>query len=198
MGWLYTYKPENQSVMQFFKEHFDHETALKKGEVLDCAVVNMRTAYIAYRVTHKDTGRTFVLGVICLINYSRDRYNFGYKDMEEFCGPCEAQCPERILKQLSPLDQIEPHYGTSYEWACAWRERCRENIKNRKRLTELNIGNVIKFREPIKFSNGIERDTLRLAAKGRGKGSLIFEDLDGYGRFRVSRNFMANRNFMVR
>ena len=43
-------------------------------------------------------------------------YNFGYKDMSEDMGPCEATCPKSILKLLTPTDS---------EYANAWRERCR-------------------------------------------------------------------------
>jgi len=44
-------------------------------------------------------------------------YNFGYKGMDEGCGPCEAKCPKSIFNLLTPTDN---------DFANSWRERCRE------------------------------------------------------------------------
>lgn len=68
----------------------------------------------------------------------RNYYNFYYKDMDETCGPGQAECPESILKLLSPTDS---------QWANEWRERCRENAKRKKSpdaLRNLPIGAVIR------------------------------------------------------
>lgn len=70
---------------------------------------------------------------------SRDYYNFCYKDMDETCGPCQAECPESILKLLSPTDS---------QWANEWRERCRENAKKKKSpdaLKNLPLGTIIRY-----------------------------------------------------
>lgn len=40
---------------------------------------------------------------------------FGYKDMDDTMGPCEARCPVQILALLSP---------TKNDLANKWRERC--------------------------------------------------------------------------
>ncbi|MBQ8133271.1 MAG: hypothetical protein IJ192_02500 [Clostridia bacterium] len=64
--------------------------------------------------------RTF--GVVFLTSVDmKDYYNFSYKDMEETCGPYNYDCPESILKLLSP---------TTSEFALQWREKCREHRKN--------------------------------------------------------------------
>lgn len=70
---------------------------------------------------------------------SREYYNFSYKDMSEDMGPCEDRCPASILSLLSPTD---------YEYALAWRERCRANIEKKKdphALKNLPVGSVIAF-----------------------------------------------------
>lgn len=43
-------------------------------------------------------------------------YGYGYKDMDETCGPCEVDCPLRLIDAAdAPLN----------EWAREWREKVR-------------------------------------------------------------------------
>lgn len=70
---------------------------------------------------------------------SCDYYNFSYKDMSEDMGPGQADCPESILKLLSPTDN---------EWANEWRERCRQNAARKRSpdaLKNLPVGAVIRY-----------------------------------------------------
>ena len=70
---------------------------------------------------------------------SRNYYNFYYKDMAETVVPGQADCPQSILKLLSPTDS---------QRANEWRERCRENAKRKKSpdaLRNLPIGAVIRY-----------------------------------------------------
>src|SRR3546814_944011 len=65
--------------------------------------------------------------LVCLVRWnprSRDGHQFGYKDMSENMGPCEADCPAAILELLSPTD---------HEYALDWRARCRANLVLRAR-----------------------------------------------------------------
>lgn len=65
---------------------------------------------------------------------------FYYKDMCEFMGPVESNCPASILNLLSDTDS---------EWALAWRKRCRDNIEEAKKphaLKNLPIGSAIRFK----------------------------------------------------
>lgn len=91
-------------------------------------------------------GVTF--GVVVLTNVnSKDYYNFAYKEMDETCGPGQSECPDSILKLLSPTDS---------EYALAWRKRCAEfNAKKKAKLTPatLPVGTTIRF----KLWNGEER-----------------------------------------
>lgn len=64
-----------------------------------------------------------------------DKGDFGYKDMDETCGPCEDNCPIGILNLLTP---------TNNKWANEWRNACRNNAK-KKRHSKLPIGTVIRF-----------------------------------------------------
>lgn len=70
---------------------------------------------------------------------SRDYYNFGYKDMDETCGPAEVKCPKSILKLLTPIDS---------DVANQWREKCwtyHNNIQQKPALGKLRVGSIVKF-----------------------------------------------------
>lgn len=47
-----------------------------------------------------------------------DGDEFAYKDMDETVVPCYYDCPNSILKLLTPTDN---------KWANQWREKCRKN-----------------------------------------------------------------------
>ena len=75
--------------------------------------------------------------VVCVTRTNiRERENFWMKVMSEDMGPFYYDCPESILRLLSPTDN---------QYALEWRRQCREN---RKRLTpgKLPIGTRIKFK----------------------------------------------------
>lgn len=74
-----------------------------------------------------------VSGTVCLTQ--TDQNQFGYKDIDETCGPGYYKCPKSILDLLSP---------TSDKWANEWREECRKNLAKPK-LADLPIGSEIKF-----------------------------------------------------
>ncbi len=157
MGWTYTRKDKNTKIIDFFKEEFNSE----RGEVVDCAVVARRTAYIAYRYKAGNlAGHTFAL--VCLLDYRNYDYcNFGYKDMDESMGPCEAECPERILNLLSPLS-ADVLKGSGY--ALEWRVKCYANLANKKTLKN---GDIIQFATPLHFTNGDVIQDFQVVKMGR-------------------------------
>lgn len=84
-------------------------------------------------------------GTVCLTSSRKEgRYTlFGYKDMDETCGPYAYDCPESILKLLTDTDS---------EFALNWREMCRKKAtekreakKNPHTLNNLPIGAVIEW-----------------------------------------------------
>lgn len=183
MGWTYTYKPKNVSVRQFFEERFNYnEDDGKYGKIIDCAVVNLRTAYIAYEIGDA-LGKREVIAIVCALDYKpNDYYNFGYKDMDESMGPYYYDCPERILKLLTP---------TEHEWAKEWREKCWKRIQRKKARPKLKKGMVIKFADPIVFSSGRQEDTFRMEDPRR----LIFSDR--WGRRYKLRRYILDLGFQV-
>ena len=71
--------------------------------------------------------------------------------MSEFAGPNVCDCPQRIIKLLSPLNDENDVNG----WARGWRKRVDEYWNKRKELQN-NNGNVLKTKEPISFTSGDE------------------------------------------
>lgn len=98
------------------------------GTLLKDAMVGS-TWYGAVKLT--STGEVF--GMIMLTS-ERDRYWFGYKEMDETCGPCHNDCPESILKLLSPTDN---------EFANKWRQACHERNERRKALNRAKVIQVM-------------------------------------------------------
>lgn len=185
MGWTFVRKPAGQSIREFFEQRLggcypDGST----GRVLDCAVVNMREAYLALERTWPD-GRREVSAVVCLLEYRpRDVYNFGYKSMDEQMHPYCYNCPERILRLLTP---------TGNEQALKWRGKCWERIRARRARPGLRKGMVIRFEEPIRFRSGRIESEFRVADPRR----LLFTGRDGWGRYRLRRWLLEERAWSV-
>jgi hypothetical protein len=126
----------------------------------------------------------------------KDYYNFGYKSMDEFCGPVDSKCPAKLLAMLSPFKPealVKPPRteGSNYdppafaEWAAAWRERCRANLVNRAALV---VGGRYVPPYPLKFTDGVTTSLLTLVEKAGRK--LRFVRHDGM-RVRVSQDMVS-------
>ena len=150
MGWTTTYKPSYITTREFLVDRFTDDGEKHCWKVLDVAIKNRRTAYMAIERTSKQTGQRIVFAVVCLLQYwpKASYENFGFKDMDESMGPCERDCPERILKLLTPTDS---------KFAQQWREACWENIRRRKAIRGLKVGDLVEFEEPVLFTDGSRR-----------------------------------------
>jgi hypothetical protein len=125
MGWMFCQRKKGTSIKSFFQERFDFENDTKKGEIIDCKVVKLRTAYIAYKITDKENNTFKVVAVVCLLHYRKGHWGsseMGYKDMDESMHPYYYDCPLSILSKLTTTDN---------ENAISWREKCMENKKKK-------------------------------------------------------------------
>lgn len=117
-------------------------------------------------------------------------------------GPCEDQCPERILKQLSPIEEMGLH-PESAEYATKWREACWANVAKRKTAKAAKEGSIIKFASPITFTNGFEHDRFQLTLDGRKerffpvfeRGMNRYAIPGGYIRYRITN--WKHKNFEI-
>jgi hypothetical protein len=114
MGWLFQNdKLRHQTPAEYITRAFTHDNETTAATVITAAAVG-GTIYVAIRNHDKTTGKSYVFcGVILFKNNERD--GFGYKDMDESMGPCEVDCPDRIMRLLSPIEEI-PNPGYAAEW----------------------------------------------------------------------------------
>jgi hypothetical protein len=61
-------------------------------------------------------------------------------------GPCESQCPARVLAAIEAAIPEPPN-----EWAAEWRARCRRNIELRAAAAAVKPGAIVRFPEPLDF-----------------------------------------------
>jgi len=159
MGWTYTHRG-NTPIKEFLANRVNCENDHAKWLLLDVAIVKMRTAYMAVEIIRRDkesgqlnmTTRK-VVAFVFLLDYrmSESGHDTGYKDMDESMGPCESECPERILRLLTP---------TSHEYALAWRKRCWEIIAERKSFRLQKDGIIAT--KPISFRDGRTRSRFKI------------------------------------
>ena len=176
MGWTYTNKRSYETVDEFFERELlgGHLKPVGKG-----ALIHFHEYYRA--VLNEKTNKIFCL--VCLVDLKGDRdFNFGYKDMEDSCGPTVYNCPKRILDVLSKTD---------HEWANEWREKCRQRLEKRSSSNKIKEGTIIRFNHAIEFTNGAKADTFVLCVeKGYGrhrarKYFAIYENGIQHGRYRI-------------
>ncbi|HXJ38899.1 MAG TPA: hypothetical protein VNH18_06445 [Bryobacteraceae bacterium] len=160
----------------------------ERNKLLDCATIGS-IIYAAVESPRLDgePGTTVWGLVVITSNDNRDRFNFCHKEVSEDMGPCESDCPARILDLLS-----DP---APSEYAAKWRERCRANLAKKAAAKTIQPGQVIRFAEPIAFTDGYKGDTFKLM-KRPGKRSVTFIPAEGgYTGYRISR--WQTRDFAV-
>jgi hypothetical protein len=97
-----------------FKDVFEEEyyQAISSKKIIEYAEIvesnHESTFYVACKRTNGAIGANVIL-------FSRNGGEVLWKEMDEGMGPYGYDCPERILKLLSPLSQIE-YVGYSEEW----------------------------------------------------------------------------------
>ncbi len=179
MGWLYMRSLDGHSgPRQYLDAQFTFERPERRVRVLRSSLVKMRTYYAAVEVVPTD-GAHMVTAVVCLVRYNpRDAegYVFGYKDMDETMGPCEAECPAAILDLLTP---------TRSEHALVWREWCRAAIAKRAAARKLRDGDLVVFAEPVRFTDGSEHRRLKVVVDERRPRGVRFRPPDGGALYRI-------------
>lgn len=183
MGWLFMSRASldgHKSAKSYLDAQFTYERLQQEGstrglKVLSSSCPGNRVYYAATQEMANGVGGE-IFAIVCLVRWNpRDKegYIFGYKDMEESMGPCEDECPARILDMLSPTDNKN---------ALDWRARCRAN--NALRSRKLNDGDRIRLPEPITFVDGHKGQEFIVRRRGR---RIVLRDPDTGGLYRISR-----------
>ncbi len=181
MGWLAMsrfHMGGHETPKAYLDAQFNYTDDLPDGgtqglRILASSCVNNKVWYAAAQVMKNDEpGEVF--GLICLVRWNpkaRSGEHFAYKDMCESMGPCEDECPERILNLLTPTDR---------EHSIDWRARCRANIARRRR--PVADGALVRFPNPLVCRGGQEETDFRVHKQG---SKLRFFRSDGAGPYRV-------------
>jgi hypothetical protein len=172
MGEHRTPKTYLDAKFTYFRAHDDGSVTDRRVVASSC--LNNRTYYAA---VHDNGAAGDIYAIICLVRWNpraSDGFVFSYKDMDETMGPCEAECPERILRLLTP---------TTHEHAIDWRRRCADNLQLRAR--PIIDGMRIKLPAPMTFSNGYVGDDFVVTKRG---SSITLRPTDGQGYYCI-RNF---------
>lgn len=117
MGWLFSTRwPTKSAIIQHLTETRSWESAkglmVTRETLAKCVRGNV--LYAAHR-GHRSDG--VEERYICVYLLGADGDNgWGYKDMDESMGPCEAKCPPKYFDLVGPPPN---------DYAAAWREKCR-------------------------------------------------------------------------
>ena len=120
---------------------------------------------------------SFVFATIILISNTR-KWGFGYKDQDEAMGPCQCDCPLRIIRLLSPIADL-PHAGYTTEWRARVAAYHDPQRQRRQRRKSLSVGSIVTLPAATRFSGGIAASSFRVAYFRRR--TPIFEALDRPG-----------------
>jgi hypothetical protein len=193
MGWLYMRSLEGHATPKAYLDaQFTYDRDTGHSRVLASSVVGRRTYYAAVEWITAGTDQREVWGLVCLVRHNpRDREGlvFGYKDMSESMGPCESDCPARILDLLT---------ATENTYALAWRERCRSGLvlrAGRAPKPTPKPGDVVVLAEPLLFRDG--RTISRFEAvslPGRKRGGLVYRSELG-GLYRIPK--LKDRVYLI-
>jgi hypothetical protein len=173
MGWLYQRDPvENPLGYLMAKYNYDCDTHTL--QTLDGARAG-NTVYLAVKSTDKTTGRSFVFAAVILISNTK-KNGFGYKDMDEAMGPCECDCPQRIMRLLSSLADL-PNPSYTADWRARVAARHNEKRQRRDRRKSLRVDSTVTLPSAVRFPGGSVAS--RFCVTRFRRKTPIFVSLDG-------------------
>lgn len=153
MGWTSMYTGFNSKDSKRIKEFLINEwEKCNNFKVIDYSKKG-NVVYMAVESLEKKD----IFATVTLISFEDGE--FYWKDMDESMGPCYPECPQRILKLLTP---------TSHEFAIKWRESCWDFHKqNKENINKYKHGDILVFPREISFSDGFEGTEFILIKQGR-------------------------------
>ena len=161
MGWLFQNdKLRHQTPVEYITREFTHDSGTTAATVISAAAVGS-TIYAAIRNHDKTTSKSYVFCAVILFK-NNERDGFGYKDMDESVGPCEVDCPARIMRLLSPIEDL-PNPGYAAEWRKSVAAANAKKAEARSKIGKLTVGDKVKLTHPAHFrSSGIETDSFTI------------------------------------
>ena len=152
MGWT-GLNHEIDDPIAFFKSEWKSDTC----EVLDGARVGS-TVYLAVQ-RRPEGAPPYVFAVVCLTS---NRGGFCYKDMDEAMGPYECDCPDRIMRLLSPIEALGPDAaGYAQDWRNRVAGRKLERKAQGEKMARLQVGATVTLPGDVTFSTREGKITAR-------------------------------------
>lgn len=174
MGWLFQRDPVDDPVA-----HLKRKYAMKTA-ITSCSRSTARAPQrrLSRRPVEgqKDRPLLRLRGRHPDFQYQKD--GFGYKEQDEVMGPNEYDCPQRIMRLLSPLAEL-PRVGYAADWRARVAARHDELRRRRQRRNSLRVGHIVTLPDAVRFSGDITARSFRVAHFRRR--TPIFEVLDRPG-----------------
>lgn len=187
MGWTY-FNARGRTPADILRAEFTQTGGPDRAafDVID-ASMRGREWYALIRRTDP-AGQVLHFGLVCL--WSMRGGEFGYKAIDEACGPVSSRAPLRIidaLDRLAPIDAADTSHGA--QWARAWRARCRANATKPAR-PQWAAGMRVRFSEPgrtfeliapagprrgwhVQIADGLTRSIYRASAQQMARAVIV-------------------------
>jgi Domain of unknown function (DUF6927) len=98
--------------------------------------------------------------------------------MDESVGPCQCDCPDRIMRLLTPIRDL-PNPGYAADWRARVEARKNAKRQQRERRQSLRVGSIVTLPTAASFRGGFTASRFRVAQFRRR--TPIFEALDPPG-----------------
>jgi hypothetical protein len=175
MGWLYKHDPIDDPVA-YLTDQYNHDGEHRTYRVLAAARV-ANTVYMAVKIIQTTSGNSYVLAAVILISNTQ-KHGFGYKDMDECMGPGECACPDRIMRLLSPIEEIpNPRYAAGWRARVAAHKKAATDLRTKR--ASLRPGSIVTLERKVSFRDGTSAAAFRMRFVRRK--TPIFEPVDRPG-----------------
>lgn len=163
MGWTNLHRDKGLTNAEFFqRELFPSGNSI----ILPGSTTIGGTFYAAVKTVGPEHGTVGeVWALVVLTQWTRDWFNFTYKEMSETMGPGDEQAPLSLLNKLTETD---------HEYALAWRSQCRANAERKARadsaLKGIEEGDQVILANRLRFTDGTDHDTFEVRLRRDGAG----------------------------
>jgi len=188
MGWTWTHKPSNMTATEFLMRDtsWDSRPEAERPKVVASATGPGCVA-LAVRFPKGSPVDIFepaldgsvTVALVFAVQYSKDDYNFGYKEMDECMGPF-FNVSASFLKHLSPI-KADANCSSAVN-ARQWRQGCLAFSATRTKangVKKLTPGTKIKFPSPLNFGSFKESEFVVSTIVHRGKNKTVFRAQNG-------------------
>jgi len=118
MGWFFTHGASRKDIIEYLSR--PHRSDLSTHSTV-ARYFRGNTMYAVHEIKAHDGSK--MERYACVYLLQRDKDGWGYKPLEETCGPYYCDMPGKHLDMLTPTD---------HQWANEWRATCRKRIAARK------------------------------------------------------------------